>query len=137
MDFVTNLNFWLCILLIIWICGIFYLSSNKGSVSRTFPYFVPILKRILPGADALALETRFLVVRKLCHFFGYGILALLASGIFYGSSLLSPANGWYIYSFAIVLAVASMDEIRQSFYKDRVGSLSDSTPSANVRIAIE
>ena len=118
-------SFWLYILLVIWIGGIFYLSSNKGSVSRTFPYFVPILRLLLPRAGAKPLERYYLVVRKLCHFFGYGILALLASGVFYNSSLLSLANFWYLYSFAIVIVVASLDEIRQCFYKDRVGSLSD------------
>ncbi len=125
MDFVTKEKCWLYILLVAWICGIFYLSSSKGSVSRTFPYFVPVLKFFLPRAHAIALETSYLVVRKLCHFFGYGILALLASGIFYNSALLSLAKFWYLYSFAVVIVVASLDETRQCFYEDRVGSLSD------------
>ena len=106
MDHLLFENFWLTLLLVIWIGGIFYLSSSKGSVART--YFAPVLRFLLPGTDAVALRKDYLVVRKLGHFFGYGILALLASGIFYNSSLLSLANFWYLYSFAIVIVVASL-----------------------------
>jgi len=125
MDYLLFENFWLCLLLIIWIGGIFYLSSSKGSVSRTFPYFAPVLRFLLPGSDAVALRKDYLVVRKLGHFFGYGILALLASGIFYNSSMPSLAKFWYLFAFVIVLVTAALDEARQSFYEDRVGSLSD------------
>lgn len=61
----------------------------------------------------------------MCHFFGYAILALLASIVFYNSSLPAAEKFWYAYAFIIVLVVASMDEIRQSFYPERDGSLSD------------
>ena len=125
MDYLFFENFWLYLLFVIWIGGIFYLSSSKGSVSRTFPYFAPVLRFLLPGSDEVTMRKDYLVVRKLGHFFGYGILALLASGIFYNSSLPSLANFWYRYSFAIVIVVASLDEARQCFYEDRVGSLSD------------
>jgi len=118
-------NSWLYFLLVIWIGGIFYLSSSKGSVSRTFPYFARVLRFLLPGSDEVILRTDYLVVRKLGHFFGYGILALLASGIFYSSSMPFLAKFWYLFAFVIVLVVAALDEARQSFYEDRVGSLSD------------
>ncbi len=125
MDYLSIENFWLYLLLVIWIGGIFYLSSSKGSVSRTFPYFAPVLRFLLPRSDAITLRTDYLVVRKLGHFFSYGILALLASGIFYNSSMPSLAKFWYLFAFVIVLVVAALDEARQSFYADRVGSLSD------------
>jgi VanZ family protein len=35
------------------------------------------------------------------------------------------AKFWYLFAFVIVLVVAALDEARQSFYEDRVGSLSD------------
>lgn len=125
MDFSFFENFWLYLLLVIWIGGIFYLSSSKGSVSRTFPYFVPVLRFLLPGSDAMTLRRDYLVVRKFGHFFGYGILALLASGIFYNSSMPSLAKLWYLFAFVIVLVVGALDEAHQSFYEDRVGSFSD------------
>ncbi len=125
MDYLSVENFWLYLLLVIWIGGIFYFSSSKGSVTCTFPCFAPVLRFLLPGSDALALRKDYLVVRKLGHFFGYGILALLASGIFYNSSMPSLVKFWYLLAFVIVLVVAVLDEARQSFYEDRVGSLSD------------
>ncbi len=126
MAFFREENFWLYVPLILWLSGIFYLSSNKGSVSRTTVYFVPLLNFLFPRCgDAQAFKKHHLVIRKLCHFAGYAVLALLASIVFYNSSLLAAAKFWYACAFAVVLIVASMDEIRQSFYPERNGSLSD------------
>ncbi len=126
MSFFREENLWLYLPLIGWIGGIFYLSSSKGSVARTAVYFVPLLNFLFPrGGDARAFNKYHFVVRKLCHFAGYAVLALLASIVFYNSSLLAAAKFWYVGAFAIVLVVASMDEFRQSFYPDRHGSLSD------------
>ena len=111
--------------LILWIGGIFYLSSSKGSVSHTSPYFVPVLNFLFPRADAETLENYYVIVRKICHLLGYAVLALLASVVFYNSSLLSLPKFWYIYAFVIVSVVALTDETIQSFYPNRVGSLSD------------
>jgi VanZ family protein len=125
MTFFGEENFWLYAPLIIWIGGIFYLSSNKGSMSRTSPYFVPVLHFLLPGAGEKPLKRYHFVVRKLCHFFGYAMLALLAAIVFYNSSLIAAARFWHICAFALVLIIAAADEIRQSFSPERVGSLSD------------
>ena len=125
MTFFRDENFWLYLPLFTWISGIFYLSSSNGSVSHTLPYFVPVLHFLFPRARAESLKNYHVIVRKLCHFFGYAVLALLASIVFYNSSLLYPAGFWYVYAFAVVLIVASADEIRQSFYSERVGSISD------------
>ena len=125
MAFFKDENFWLYVPLILWIGGIFYLSSSKGSILRTSPYFVPVLNFLFPRADAETLENYHFVVRKICHLLGYAILALLASVVFYNSSLLSLPRFWWIYAFVIVLVVALADETIQSFYPNRVGSLSD------------
>jgi VanZ family protein len=125
MAFFREENLWLYLPLIAWIGGIFYLSSNKGSMSRTAIYFAPLLDFLFPRDDARAFKKHHFVVRKMCHFVGYAVLALLASLVFYNSSLLATAKFWYAGAFAVVLVVASIDEIRQSFYPERVGSLSD------------
>jgi VanZ family protein len=124
MTFFRNENFWLYAPLIAWIVGIFYLSSNRGSISLTSAYFVPLFQFLFPGASADKLKIYHFIVRKVCHFLGYAILALLASIVFY-SSVLSLAKFWHVCAFAVVLAVASADEFRQSFYSNRIGSLSD------------
>ena len=125
MAFFREENFWLYLPLIAWLSGIFYLSSSKGSVSHTTVYFAPLLNFLFPRDDAQTFEKHHFVVRKLCHFAGYAVLALLASVVFYNSSLSAAAKFWYVCAFAVVLMVASMDEIRQSFYPERVGSFSD------------
>ena len=125
MTFFGEENFWLYAPLIIWIGGIFYFSSNKGSMTRAAPYFVPLLNLLFPRADSEHLNIYHRVARKLGHFFGYATLALLASIVFYNSSLILAARFWHIFAFALVLTVAATDEFRQSFSQERVGSLAD------------
>lgn len=125
MAFFRNESFWLFTPLIMWIAGIFYFSSSKGSFSRNLPYFVPLLRLLFPRSDQVTLTNHYLCVRKLLHFFGYAVLGLLASIALYSSSLLFLATQWHLLSFAIVMAVAAVDEGRQCFNPDRVGSLSD------------
>jgi len=125
MAFLRAENLWLYIPLILWISGILYLSSNKGSDSRTMGYFSPVFNLLFPKDDAHANKRRRFYIRKLCHFVAYAILALWASIVFYNSSLPVMAKFWYAGAFVIVLVVASIDEIRQSFYPERTGSLSD------------
>lgn len=125
MDYFRNENFWLYLPLILWISGIFYLSSNKGSVPNTERYFNPILHLLFPKTEPETLRIYHLYLRKICHFVGYGTLALWAGLVFYHSSMPFLAKFWYIFSFVTVVAVASADEFKQSFYANRVGSVSD------------
>ena len=73
------------------------------------------------------MEKYHVAVRKLCHLAGYAILGLLASiAIYY---LFAPppsaAKFWQAYALGVVLTVAALDEIRQSFYPSRTGSIKD------------
>jgi VanZ family protein len=125
MTFFKDENFWLYLPLIAWISGIFFFSSSKGSMSRTSIYFAPLLNFLFPRDAAREFEKHHFVFRKLCHFAGYAVLALLASIVFYNSSFVVAAKFWHACAFALVLVVASIDEIKQSFYPERVGSLAD------------
>lgn len=125
MAFFGEENFWLYAPLIMWIGGIFYFSSSKGSMPCAAPYFVPLLHLLFPRADGEHLNIYHRVVRKLIHFFGYAFLALLASIVLYNSTLIVAARFWHFCAFALVLTVASLDEFRQSFSPERVGSLAD------------
>ena len=118
-------NYLLYLPLIAWIGGIFYLSSSKGSAFNTSIYFIPALHFLFPQAGAQALKNYHRVIRKMFHFIGYAVLALLASIVFYNSSAVFPAKFWYVCAFAVVLIVAAADEFRQSFYPNRVGSFAD------------
>lgn len=125
MDFFRNENFFLYLPLILWIGGIFYLSSNKGSVAKTSKYVEPILNSLIPDTSEEKLRIYHLCFRKLCHFVGYAILALFASIVFYNSSISVVNKFWYLPAFFVVLIVASADEFKQSFYANRTGSISD------------
>ncbi|NJM52172.1 MAG: VanZ family protein [Blastocatellia bacterium] len=125
MTFQGGENFWLYVPLILWIGGIFYLSSNKGSISNTSRFLSPIFAFLFPDKEADKLKTYHLYFRKLCHFFGYGILAVWAILAYYNSTLMFLANYWYLSAFLTVVFVASADEIKQSLYANRVGSVSD------------
>lgn len=125
MDFFRNENLWLYLPLILWIGGIFYLSSNKGSISNTSRFLSPIFAVLFPDKKPDDLRIYHLYFRKLCHFFGYGILAVWAIVAYYNSTTIFLANYWYLSAFLTVVFVASADEIKQSFYANRVGSVSD------------
>lgn len=125
MAFLRAENLWLYLPLILWISGIFYLSSNRGSISNTSRFLSPVFNTLFPDAENNILKTYHLYLRKLSHFLGYAILALFAALVFYHSSVPFLAKFWYIFSFAMVIGVASADEFKQSFYASRDGSLAD------------
>ena len=125
MNFFRNEIFWLYLPLIVWIGGVFYLASGRGSMSRTAPFFVTLLRFLFPRRDLNRLQNYHVVIRKFGHFATYATLALLASIVFYNSSLMFAAKFWYACTFAVVFVVASTDEILQRFHPQRVGSLAD------------
>ncbi len=125
MTFFQTENFLLYLPLILWIGGIFYLSSNNGSVSNTSRYLIPVFDLFFPNTDSERLDRYHWYLRKICHFTGYGILGLFAALVFYYSSVPFLAKFWYVFSFATVIIIASADEFKQSFYANRVGSVSD------------
>lgn len=119
-------NLWLYAPLVAWVGVLVYLSSGVNSISRTARVFVPLLERLFPRAGAGRLQEYHVVVRKIGHVAGYAILALLASVAFYHSSaVIWLAKYWHVGAFAVVLTVASADEIRQSFDPARRGSVRD------------
>ena len=124
MDFLGNEILWL-LPLVFWISGIFYLSSNTGSISNTSKYLSPIFNLLFPKSGVEALKNYHLYFRKICHFLGYATLALLAAMFFYNSSINILAKYWQIFAFAVVVVVASADEFKQSFYANRHGSFFD------------
>ena len=125
MTFFRDENFLLYVPLLVWVVVIFYLSSGRGSISNTAPVFLPLLDYLFPRVGAEKLKTYHAVLRKICHLAGYAMLAFTASVAFYNSSVHPAAKLWHVLAFAVVLAVAAVDEIRQGFHPHRVGSLAD------------
>ena len=114
------------VLLAVWIGLIMYLSSGKNSVLRTLPIFAQVARPVISNADPEKLNRYHVIFRKIIHLVGYAILALIASMAFSNSTAtFFVAEYWQLCAFAVTLAVASLDETRQYFDPDRVGSVGD------------
>jgi hypothetical protein len=78
MAFFQDENLWLYLPLIIWMSGIFYLLSEKGSISNTSRYLEPIFIFLFGAKEKCDFRKYYLYFRKNLHFLGYTVLALLA-----------------------------------------------------------
>jgi VanZ family protein len=122
MDFFSQENLWLYLPLILWVGGIFFLSSDRGSFVNTLRYVTSFFNSISPKTDAGKVRNYNLYFRKICHFSGYAILSFWAARVFYYSTVSLLTEFWYIFTFLTVLVIASADEFKQSFYLSREGS---------------
>jgi VanZ family protein len=125
MDSFGEEQIWLYLPLILWIGGIFFLSSDRGSFANTLRYVTSFFKFISPKTEAGKVRNYNLYFRKICHFSGYAILAWLAARVFHHSSVTWLNEFWYIFTFLTVLIIASADEFKQSFYPSREGAPMD------------
>ncbi|GIU81826.1 MAG: VanZ family protein [Acidobacteria bacterium] len=108
--------------LILWIGVIFLLSSNVGSMNNTSRFIRPLLRFLFPDAPEELLQIYHGYIRKLAHVTEYAILAFFASRAFFSSSVNTIAKNWFVFSFALVVAVACLDEFNQSFLSSRTAS---------------
>ena len=102
--------------LIIWSIVVLSLGSGVGASTETSRIIRPLLEFFFPSATPEALAIYHGYVRKLAHFVEYAILALLAVRAFVGVRLR------YATAFLLVLGVAAVDEINQSFNPSRTSS---------------
>ena len=107
-----------------WIALVQIFAGEAFSASQTSRFIGPLLRWLLPGADAELIATAHFAIRKAAHFIGYAILALLALRAF-RLSFDRPLAWLAAASFALALAVAAVDESRQAASADRTGALSD------------
>lgn len=111
--------------LILCICLILFASTANASMSNTSRFIRPLLEFLFPNAPEATLIIYHGYIRKLAHFTEYAILAFLAARAFWQSRKDSLRNYWYLFAFLLVLAVASIDELNQSFDVTRTGSIYD------------
>ncbi len=107
-----------------WIALVQVFASGSFAASETARFIGPLLRWLLPDADAELIATAHFAIRKTAHFIGYAILALLALHAF-RLSFDRPLAWLAAASFALALAVAAVDESRQAASADRTGALSD------------
>jgi VanZ family protein len=111
--------------LVLWIGVIFYLSSDQGSMSRTSRFVRPVLEFLFPAASDETLQFYHGYVRKAGHFTGYAVLAFWAVRAFVSSLMAAVSEYRHLWAVLLVAAVATVDELNQSFLSSRTGSVWD------------
>ncbi|HEV2860377.1 MAG TPA: VanZ family protein [Pyrinomonadaceae bacterium] len=106
--------------LIAWVGFIFLASSASFSASNTSRVIGPLLVWLFPEISEAALQQTHFFVRKASHFTEYAVLALLSGRAF------ATFRRWWLAAFALVAAVALLDEYHQSFLASRTGTVYDS-----------
>lgn len=114
--------------LVLWMAVLFSASTDLGSSRRTSRILVPLLRWLVPGITAPALDTIQLGVRKTGHAVAYAILASMA---WRARRLDNPSQpptwSWADARFALGFATvyALTDEWHQTFTATRQGSVAD------------
>ena len=111
--------------LVLWIGVIMFLSSGQASMSNTSRFVRPLLEFLLPDAPEEILIVYHGYIRKSAHVAEYAILAFWAARAFVSSKQNFLRRFWFVSSFILVFAVASIDETNQSFLNSRTGSIYD------------
>ncbi len=116
-------NWWRFLPLILWMAVIFYSSTGNASMAKTSRFLRPLLEMFFSSEDTIHLVN--IIIRKIAHLAYYSILAAVALFAVVGSPIDWLRKNWFAASFAIVLVMATIDEIIQSFDSSRIGSVSD------------
>lgn len=105
---------------VVWAGVISLLSSEAFSGDHTGGLLLPVLQTLLPGASPATLLALHAITRKLAHVTEYAILAVLVVRALArpGRSMLQLAAT----SLVLCVAWAVIDETRQTFVPNRVGS---------------
>jgi VanZ family protein len=111
--------------LFLWIGVIFFLSSSFGAASNTSRFIRPLLEWLFPNALPETLTIYHGYIRKFAHFAEYAILAFWASRAFRSSLRKFLQNNWVVFSLALVVLTALIDELNQSFNSQRTGAIYD------------
>lgn len=109
--------------LFLWVGVIFLLSSGQGSMDETSRIIGPILKFLFPAASDETLHLYHFYIRKLAHLTEYAILGFFAVRTFAGTAFFQKYRT--ILGLAVVLAIALIDEVNQSFEPTRTGAFGD------------
>ena len=118
----ANVSTWLPLAL--WVGVIQGFASDPFAAAHTSRFIGPLLLWLFPDADPETLDFLHFAIRKSCHVVEYGILALLAWRAL-GRSFALRCRQQALWSLALVVAVAIVDESRQAASDLRGGAVSD------------
>jgi len=111
-------------LVALWTAAIWYISGDTGGANYTSGVIEPLLRWLFPEIGAGQLYRTHVAIRKLAHVTEYALLAGLAFRALRLTIDVSLPRVALL-TLALVLAVAGVDELRQSFVPTRTGSPRD------------
>ena len=112
--------------LVFWIGLIWIASTQEFSGGNTSRIIRPLLLWLFPNIGETQIAAVHVVTRKAAHFVEYAILAFLARRAFVSSARSFIQRNWFALSLMLVVVVAVIDELHQSFVPSRTGSIYDS-----------
>jgi VanZ family protein len=111
---------------LLWIGLIGFASTHGFAAGNTSRIVRPLLLWLFPNIAEAQIAAVHVFTRKAAHFVEYAILAFLARRAFITSSRSFIQQHWFLLSLLLVIVVASLDELHQSFVPSRTGSVYDS-----------
>lgn len=112
------------LLVALWAAVVWWLGSDQFGASPTSRYLGPLFDWLFPNASTELRYTLLMTTRKLAHPTVYAVLA----GLAFRAALLSGVSGLArgaVIALAIALAIAGLDELRQSRSRSRSGAAAD------------
>jgi VanZ family protein len=121
---VRFIKYWLPVLLMIGL--MFYASTDVFSGDNTRTMLERILLWLAEHASARTIARLNFLVRKTAHFTEYAVLALLLFRAFKADSRVGFHVRWALYTLAVCMGWALLDELHQRFTHTRGASIYDS-----------
>lgn len=112
--------------LALWLCFIFFASTDAFSATHTSRVIRPLLLFFFPHISETRIASIHFLIRKGAHFSEYAVLAVLAARAFFSSSRRWLSSYWFIAAFVLIAIYALFDEYHQSFVPTRTASVYDS-----------
>jgi len=100
-------------------------STTQASMSKTSRFIGPLLEFLFPNSPESTLVVYHGYIRKFAHIAEYAGLGFFASRAFWNSAKEFLSKNWYWAAMLIVLFVAGIDELNQSYNPTRTGSIYD------------
>ncbi len=124
MTFIQNFKkYWLPVIL--WMCFIFWMSTETFSSGNTSSWVEEILLLLFPGIPLEQAELINFFLRRAGHVIEYFILGILLFRAFRGGSAAAWNWRWFGGALIVVVLWAAIDEFHQSLVPTRTASLVD------------
>jgi VanZ family protein len=110
---------------ILWMCFIFWMSSDSFSSLNTATILEPIVRYVIPSLSGQTFDSIHTIIRKLAHVTEYVILGVLLFQAFRHGKAERGVWQCALYSLLVVALYAASDEFHQSFLSSRTASVVD------------